>query len=109
MPWMRSRARRMSASGGAQACSGSELPERRDRADALGGSALHDVMRGGEVFDRDAERLEERDLAGGGPARHAAQQQVAQLAHDVVLVDRALRIGISTSPDSASADSRRST
>src|SRR5262245_11055031 len=59
-PWRRSRAARMSASAGASSMLGQELPERRDGADAFGRGALHDVVRSGEIFDRNAERFKER-------------------------------------------------
>ena len=91
-PWMRARAPRGCRRAAApQACSGRNSPSGATDADALGGSALHDVdARRRRSSIGDAERLEERDLAWrvAGPAR-CREQHVAQLAHDVVLVDRA--------------------
>ncbi len=48
-----------------------------------------DMMGGGEVLDREAQRLEEGDLGGRAAAGEAAEQQVADLPLDVVLGDDA--------------------
>ena len=44
---------------------------------------------GGQILDRDAERLEHRNLPGIRPAWCAADQELADLSPDVVRLDRA--------------------
>src|SRR5687768_7830091 len=76
-----------------------------------------DVVRGGEVLDRDPERLVQRHLVGRAPARDAVEQHVAELGRDVVVADRALgpgdpevsrfvERGLSAIDDQARADDR---
>src|SRR5205085_8023320 len=52
-----------------------------------------DVVRGGEVLDRDAERLEERALVARLPSRRRADQHLSELGDDVIVADRALPTG----------------
>src|SRR3954454_20477064 len=47
-----------------------------------------DVLGGGQVLDRDAQRLEDGDVFGRQPALNAAEQEVAEVAQEVVLGDR---------------------
>ena len=51
---------------------------------------LVDVLRGGDVLDREAERLEERDLVRRRRARGLADEDLAELADDVLVADGAL-------------------
>src|SRR5262245_59978230 len=66
-----------------------ELHHRAAPPRARGGDS---ALRGGEVLDADAERLEQRDLGGAAPARHAAEQQLAEHADHVVVADAALAL-----------------
>src|SRR6185503_21004468 len=50
-----------------------------------------DVMRGGDVFDGEAQRLEDRDLLRGAPPVHAAEEDVPQLTLHVIVADGPFR------------------
>ena len=52
-----------------------------------------DVVRRGQVLDRDSERLEKGDLFGRPPRRHASLEDVAELTDDVIVAYRALCLG----------------
>src|SRR5262245_56518745 len=49
-----------------------------------------DLLRGGQVFDRQADRLEDGDVRRGGAARDRARDELRELAEDVVVADGAL-------------------
>src|SRR4051812_38189651 len=70
-PRIVSRARRMSSSG---IRAFSLLSEVDVDADAVGHSSAVDVLCGGEILRREAERLEEGQLAGGAAALGGADQ-----------------------------------
>lgn len=52
-----------------------------------------DGTRGGEILEREPDRLEDRDLRGAGPAGMLAQDQLAQIGSDGAFANRALRKG----------------
>ncbi len=47
------------------------------------------MVSGGEVLGGEPERFEESDVVGGAAPDQAAEQQLADLAQDVVVVDGA--------------------
>src|SRR5262245_49714675 len=71
---------------------GQRLAERHDGAGARGDRAIEEVAGGREILDGDAERLEQRDLVGRAPAGDPAEEDVPELARDVVVADRALAL-----------------
>src|SRR5689334_8565618 len=52
--------------------------------------ALVDMSSGGHVLDRNAQRLEQRDLVVRAPPGDPSREQIAQLARDRVRPDRAV-------------------
>src|SRR5438067_11972321 len=64
--------------------------ERDDGADVLRLGARHHVLRSNEILDREAERLEDRQLGGVRSPGRGADQHLAELGADVVLRDRSL-------------------
>ena len=52
-------------------------------AEARAAGLRVDVLRGGDVLDREADRLEERDSVGASASGHRADDDLAELADDV--------------------------
>src|SRR5689334_22629981 len=89
-PAMRSRARAISSGRGGSSARIATSPEIDGRAGPEPERGAVDVVRRGQILHRDAEGLEEGDLVLGAASRHAAEEHLAHLAHDVVLPDHAL-------------------
>ena len=62
-------------------------------ADLLSLSLLENVLRGGQVLNRNPQRLEQRDLVLRCSSRGVSDQNLADLAHDVPVANRAFAFG----------------
>src|SRR5215475_14738806 len=86
---IRSRAARTSSSVSGSMC----LNPRSAELDADAGTSAHglsvDVRRRREIFDRESERLEQRDLRRVVPCGRSADQHFANFADDVIRSDLA--------------------
>src|SRR5262245_35381501 len=84
---IRSRAARTSSSVSGSMC----LNPRPAKLDANAGAGAHslsvDVSRRREIFDRESERLEQRDLFRVAPCGRSANQDFANFADDVIRSD----------------------
>src|SRR5205814_4692183 len=89
-PAMRSRAARIASRPGTSGACKLLASERNRDSGAGGERGTVDVVRGGEVLDRDPQRLEQRDVLVGEPAGRAVQQHVPELALDVLVTERSL-------------------
>src|SRR5437867_3986932 len=89
---MRSRAARTSSSVGS-AVDVAFAPQLYPGALAGFHSPTIDIVRGGQVLDRQPQRLEEGDLLRRRPPFDLPEQHVAQLADDVVVPQRPLAFG----------------
>src|SRR6476661_3870574 len=88
-PAMRPRAARMSSIAGGSIVRVAAPSEFQEPSGPRGTGLLVDVPGRCDVLDGDAERLEERHLVGRPPAPGAAGQDLADLADDVSVGDRA--------------------
>src|SRR4051794_8555508 len=83
-PARRSRAARISSSVGDSRV---RTSEGKSHSSPLLQGFMVDVTGGGQVLDREAERLEKGDLGGGAAPFDFSDQQIADLPDDVVLGD----------------------
>src|SRR6267143_178302 len=89
-PAMRSRAFKISSGRGGSTARITQSSQLDGRAGAALERRPVDVVRGGQVLDRDPQRLEERDLIRRASPGNATQKSLADLPDDVILSDRAL-------------------
>ena len=75
--------RRRAQSSSRSPPSSTERPRRSDRL-------VINVIRGGKILDRQSKRLEQRDLLRDCAGPRRMKQQLADLADDVIVADRAL-------------------
>src|SRR5579885_3190117 len=94
-PWILSRAARTSSIVGAAIVRMAFFLslELQPRAPPGGDRRAVDVLGGGQVLDRDPQRLEDRDVLGRDPPRDPQEEKVPQVAQEVVLPERPLLQG----------------
>jgi hypothetical protein len=108
-PAIRLRAARMSSRAGGSIVRVAAPSEFQEPPGPRGPGLLVDMKGRRDILDGEAERLEERHLAGRPSSRGASGQHLADFGDDVGVVDRALLLRDQEVPASFRVDSRRST